>query len=62
MHGFCFKFGGMDDVSDRIGRQNVRSLDHWAWSQCLRAIGCGFFGKREIQSRIATHGTIFKLK
>jgi len=52
----------MDDVSDRIGRQNVRSLDHWAWSQCLRAIGCGFFGKREIQSRIATHGTIFKLK
>jgi len=52
----------MDDVSNRVGMQSLRSLDHWAWSQCLRAARCDFFGKRGIQSRIATQGTIFKLK
>lgn len=57
-----FDFGGMDDDSNRVGMQNVRSSDHWAWSQGFRAAGCVFFGKRGIQSRIATHGPIFKME
>jgi len=48
----------MDDDSDRVGMQNVRSSDHWERSQGLIVAGCDFFSKRGIQSRIATHGTI----
>jgi len=38
----------MDDVSNRVGMQSVRSSDHWAWSQGLRVAGCVFFGKEGI--------------
>ena len=53
-----FEFGGKDDVSNRVGLQSVRSSDHWAWSQGLRAVGCVFFGKEGLQSMIAKQGTI----
>jgi len=62
VHEFCFKFGGMDDISNIVGMQSVRSLDHWAWSQGLRAGGCDLFGREGLQSKIAKHGTIFKLE
>jgi len=53
-----FEFGGMDDDSEKIGMQSMRSLDHWAWSQGLRVAGCVFFGKEGLQSKIAKQGTI----
>jgi len=53
----------MDDISNRVGMQSVRSSDHWAngVSEC-ELLGVISLVKRELQSRIAKHGTIFKLE
>ena len=63
MYMLCFKFGGMDDISNRGVMQSVRSSDHWAngVNEC-EPLGVISLVKRELQSRIAKHGTIFKLE
>jgi len=49
--------------SNRGGMQSVRSSDHWAngVNEC-EPLGVISLVKRELQSRIAKHGTIFKLE
>jgi len=57
-----FEFGGIEDVSNRVGMQDMRSSDHWAWSQVFRAAGCVFLGKERLQGMIAGHGTLSSWK
>ena len=53
----------MDDVSDRVGMQSVRSSDHWVNEvHENKLLGMVSLEKEELQSKVVTHGTIFKLE
>ena len=57
-----FEFDGMDDVFKQSWHAKWEVQTIGKWSQWLWATGCDFFGKEGLQSKIAKHGTIFKLE